>query len=456
MNKVYLDLFSGIGGFAKGLENSRFKFDKHYFSEIDKHAIAVYKHHFKNAEHVGDIKSISRQTITERPNIITFGFPCQDLSIAGKGVGINGSRSSLFFEAIRLIKEFKPEIFIFENVKGLLSSNEGKDFEVVLRTIADIGLYECEWQLVNTSWLLPQNRERIYFIGHLRGKGKPRVFPIRKSDSVFAKRIRKREGSGQPCTTITKNYHKGVHNQGETYVVQKTGGYCTTIKQDITGTLQAGGSNVMDKIPNVVIKQKSRGFNKGGKKEIYPTISSNSFEHNNHVVISHYGHKDKSPQEHNICPTLKAESHGHKPMIKQINKSKESGGKQPFQQNRVYDTDGILPALSSELSGRNNIEVKPILTPNRKEKRQDGLRFKENGEPAFTLNTQDQHGVQINNQIRRLTEIECERLQGFEDGWTQFGNYDGTVKKVSKTQRYKMLGNAVTVDIVELIAKRLI
>lgn len=118
---VYLDLFSGIGGFAKGLQDAGLNIKKHYFSEIDKPAIANYKYNFKNAEYAGDIRTISNRTITERPNIITFGFPCQDLSVAGKGKGLSGSRSGLFFEAIRLIIEFKPEVFIFEKEKTLSS-----------------------------------------------------------------------------------------------------------------------------------------------------------------------------------------------------------------------------------------------------------------------------------------------------------------------------------------------
>lgn len=358
---IYVDLFSGIGGFAKGFEDAGLKFDKHYFSEIDKHAIAVYIYQFKNSEHVGSIENVSGTKLRKKhPKarfIITFGFPCQDLSIAGKGEGLDGARSGLFFEAIRLVKEIKPEVFIFENVKGLLSNNEGKDFETVLRTIADLGLYECEWQLVNTSWILPQNRERVYFVGHLAGRSIPRVFPFRENDFVVNESFRKKT------------------------------------------------------------KRRSR-----------IQIQSNR----------------------NACSL-----------------------------NQRMNKMGV---------DDNYINVIPVLTPDRKEKRQNGRRFKENGEPAFTLNTQDMHGVMITshhqrkgdpkkggtgplksekysfaidssphrvNDIRRLTEIESERLQGFPDNWTQFGNYDGTIKKVSKTQRYKQCGNAVTTNIPRMIAKRL-
>lgn len=380
---IYIDLFSGVGGFAKGFQDAGVSIKHHYYSEIDKNAIAVYKYQFKNTEYVGSVTDVSGTELKKRhPKarfIITFGFPCQDLSIAGRGKGLSGERSGLFFEAIRIIKEVNPEIFIFENVKGLLSSNEGKDFETVLRTIADIGLYECEWQLVNTAWVLPQNRERIYFVGHSTGRSKPRVFPFRKGDSIFAERGREGQRESKICTAITQSYSKGVHNGGETYIIQKTGGYTTTVKKNTTGTLQAGGSNVMDKVPNACI---------------------------------------------------------------------------------------------------------PVLTPDRKEKRQNGRRFKEDGEPAFTLNTQDMHGVMITqngrgknkggekgvcptitsnafeqnhsiNQIRRLTEIECERLQGFPDNWTQYGDYDGKIKKVAKTHRYRQMGNAVTTHWPRMIAERL-
>ena len=123
MNKEinYIDLFSDIGGFAKGIEDAGIKIKNHYYSEINKHCIAVYEKHFPKAKQLGDIKSIKTNDISNiiskvgQIDLITFGFPCQDLSIAGKGKGLDGNRSGLFFEAIRLIKEIKPTNFIFEN-----------------------------------------------------------------------------------------------------------------------------------------------------------------------------------------------------------------------------------------------------------------------------------------------------------------------------------------------------
>ena len=200
---IHIDLFSGIGGFSQGLKEAGSPISKTYFSEIDKYAISVYRRNFPDAEYIGGVESISGSRFKGRKTIITFGFPCQDLSIAGKRRGFDGSRSSLFFEAIRVIKEVKPDIFIFENVKGFYSSNDGKDFQIALQTIADIGIYECEWQLLNTAWFLPQNRERIYFIGHLAGECGSKVFPVRENDFTNRESFHRRNSR---C--LTKTYGK--------------------------------------------------------------------------------------------------------------------------------------------------------------------------------------------------------------------------------------------------------
>lgn len=114
----------------------------------------------------------------------------------------------------------------------------------------------------------------------------------------------------------------------------------------------------------------------------------------------------------------------------------------------------IRPGLSG-IPGNSETYIIPVLTPNRLIKRQNGRRFKEAGEPSFTLTGQDIHGVMIKNKIRSLTPTECERLQGFPDDWTKYGLYDGEVKQVSDTQRYKMCGNAVSVPVVKTIATKL-
>jgi DNA (cytosine-5)-methyltransferase 1 len=159
-----LDLFSGIGGFHLGFERAGYKVTS-FFSEVDKHAIAVYKHQFKDSTYVGSVTDV-RGADLPSIDLITFGSPCQDFSLAGKRAGMEGQRSSLILEAIRLIHECRPRVFVWENVKGTFSSNNGADFWAIIQAFANIGGYRLEWQLLNTSWVLPQNRERIYLVGY--------------------------------------------------------------------------------------------------------------------------------------------------------------------------------------------------------------------------------------------------------------------------------------------------
>ena len=181
--KGHLDLFSGIGGFSLGLERAGVESEWIGFSDIDKNCNQVFKRRFPNAEELGSITDIRTEELPEI-DIVTFGFPCQDLSVANiNRKGLKGGRSSLFFEATRIIRDKKPKYFICENVRGLFSSNKGQDFIIVLQEFADIG-FDVQWELLNTKCEggLPQNRERIYIVGHLRGESRPQVFPLGRYD----------------------------------------------------------------------------------------------------------------------------------------------------------------------------------------------------------------------------------------------------------------------------------
>ena len=207
-----IDLFSGIGGFALGFQRAGYQFTEHYFSEIDKHAIANYKHNFPHAKYIGDITSIHGGDFTGI-DVITFGSPCQDFSLAGKREGLKGAKSSLIQHAIALIAQLRPGLFVWENVKGALTSNAGADFWAIIQALANIGGYRLEWQLLNTSWVLPQNRERIYLVGHLGGKSIPGVFPIGENDKLLDRKAREKGWRGRNfktslARTITARYSK--------------------------------------------------------------------------------------------------------------------------------------------------------------------------------------------------------------------------------------------------------
>ena len=378
MKITQLDLFSGIGGFHLGFERAGYKV-KSYFSEVDKHAIAVYQHKFPNSTYVGSVTDVRGGDLPS-VDLITFGSPCQDFSLAGKRKGMEGERSSLILEAIRLIGECRPRVFIWENVKGTFSSNAGEDFAAIIQAFANIGGYRLEWQLLNTSWFLPQNRERIYLVGYSTETKRDwrGVFPIATNNGQTNESYRKGEG----CFITDKRGNRRDSNTAS--------------------TLCAG----YHKLP----------------------------------------------------------SDGDYVGVKQLGTRLDSGGKQPYQQDRVYDADGIVPALnqgksdlilkvnSATSDGYEQADVGDSI--NLSNPNSETRRGRVGKQKAQTLETSCNQAVVESYRIRRLTPIECERLQGFPDDHTAFGNYDGEVKSMSNTQRYKQCGNAVTVDVVKAVAER--
>lgn len=174
----HLDLFSGYGGFT--IPASKYGIKTIYFSEIDKYANSVLKYRFPNIPNLGDVTKINAKDL-QPIDIITGGSPCQDLSVAGKGAGLNGARSGLFYHFIRLIREIQPLYFIWENVKGAFSSQRGWDFARVQIEMESSG-YDVYWQLLNAKdFGVPQNRERIFAIGVRRGSGREILFEQRES-----------------------------------------------------------------------------------------------------------------------------------------------------------------------------------------------------------------------------------------------------------------------------------
>jgi DNA (cytosine-5)-methyltransferase 1 len=320
----YFSLFSGIGGFESGFPKS---WECVGFSEVDRYAIQIYKNHFRHKNY-GDITKIN---IAKLPNfhLLCGGFPCQAFSIAGNRRGFEDMRGTLIFEVCRLAKAKQPRLILLENVKGLLSHDSGSTFYTIIRSLDELG-YDLQWQVLNSkNFGVPQNRERVFIVGHLRGTRRPEVFPFT-------------------------------------------------------------GSNAKD------IEQ----LNKPG--------------HSNDRVFGANG----------ISPTLT---------------TMQGGGKQPFvlnQQTRNSDR----PSLRYSSGG-------------------SGLLVKK--DQAFCLPTSGGSGQYLlGAKIRRLTPVECERLQGFPDHWTAYGVDDisatrGRTVQISDTQRYKCLGNAVTVNVIREIARRL-
>lgn len=159
---AFLDLFSGIGGFSLGAYWAGLRFDAHYFSEVDPYAIRVYQQRFPGAVPLGDIRNIRGADLPAGDWIIAGGFPCQDISVAGKGAGLAGSRSGLWYEYARLISELRPRYAIMENVGALTF----RGLDAVLGSLAEIG-YDAEWQDIRASDVgAPHRRERIWIVAY--------------------------------------------------------------------------------------------------------------------------------------------------------------------------------------------------------------------------------------------------------------------------------------------------
>lgn len=185
----YLSLFSGIGGFEIGIFRGWFdgQQNKYFtkiplpecvgYSEIDKYAIQIYQKHFPKHKNYGDITKINASELPDF-DFLVGGFPCQSFSVAGKRGGFNDTRGTLFFEIAKIIRAKQPSYLLLENVKGLLNHDEGRTFGTIVNTLNELG-YDVQWQVLNSkNFGVPQNRQRVFIVGHLRGRSRPQIFPF--------------------------------------------------------------------------------------------------------------------------------------------------------------------------------------------------------------------------------------------------------------------------------------
>tara|TARA_R110000824_G_scaffold57665_1_gene156787 strand:+ start:79 stop:1212 length:1134 start_codon:yes stop_codon:yes gene_type:complete len=371
-------MFSGIGGFDLALRNLNHTIVG--ACEIDRYARQVYGRHFPGIKIYENATTIKPEELPDF-DILSAGFPCQAFSIAGKRRGFNDTRGSLFFEIARVAKEKRPSILLLENVKGLLSHDKGNTFKTIINTLDEIG-YDAEWQVLNSKYFVPQNRERIFIIGHSRGERTRQIFPLGDYDQKTNPKIKK---AGQLSDHNGSSFYD-TSGISPTLISSEGSGSIIKIKHHVNSTSQA--------------------------ERVYDTDG--------------------------IGPTLGIGNAMSKPLIGVVNDKKGLREVENYtcidaNYYKGYDNHGartMIKAVSIENTGAN------------------GRRIKDKGDPQFCLSQNCGVGVLNNQRIRRLTPVECERLQGFPDNWTK---YDNNGKEISDTQRYKMCGNAVTVPVIEYI-----
>lgn len=216
--KNFIDLFSGIGGFRIGMENAGFKCKA--FCEIDKFARKTYKSNFDTKEEIEwhDIKSVADKEIVKfaidnKIDVICGGFPCQSFSLAGKRRGFKDVRGTMFFEIARFARIIKPKYLFLENVKGLLNHEKGETFRVILSVLDELG-YDVEWQVLNSKYFgVPQNRERVFIVGHLRGERTRQVFPITGTSEDYIRKYKEINKDDLCTITLTKPRGEGSTKQ---------------------------------------------------------------------------------------------------------------------------------------------------------------------------------------------------------------------------------------------------
>lgn len=369
----FLDFFAGIGGFRRGLELAGHtcvgfcEFDKfatasytamHLITEEQKNELKILplkkrqkeilKEEYRNGEwYANDIRTVDARSLP-KADCWCFGAPCQDFSVAGKRAGLDGNRSSLIREIFRLLEEQeekgRPEWLIYENVKGMLSSNRGLDYLSIISEMDKFG-YDIEWQNINSKWFVPQNRERIYTIGHLRRYGSRKILPVTGTN-----------GENSICLIGCKEGRNSQRDRIYDYT-----GISPTVS-----TCPGGNTEPKVAVPCFV-----------------------DMSYNTGIRMTKEARTLQARYDKGIC-------------------------------NRRGEMSGIAI---------------PVLTPDRAEKRQNGRRFKEDGEPMFTLTSQDRHGVAIDIEplgvLRNVrTDYGKQIRKDYENGNISISRHDFTANEI--------------------------
>lgn len=405
INMTFLDFCAGIGGFRLGLELAGHKCSG--FCEKDKFAVKSYKAMFdtEGEWYADDVTKLRPEEIP-RADIWCFGFPCQDISVAGKQRGIRGKRSGIYFSIIDLIKgkeeKDKPTYLLIENVKNLLSINNGFDFATVLSELDQAG-YDAIWQVLNSKdFGVPQNRERVFIIANLRTRGRREILPITGENTAALKQIisgsqgyRVYDAEGVSCAI--QSSAGGVGAKTGLYFIDQS-----TTKTQITETSRCITSRYTAGVVN-------RTAMNSGVLEAYPILTPDRDEKRQN------GRRMKNADEPMFTLTSQ-DRHGV---------AIKNATKKGYVEANIGDSIYLNFPNSTTRRGRVGKGVTGTL------------------DTSCAVGTLDS-----NYRIRRLTPKECFRLQGFPDEL-----FEKAKAVNSDAQLYKQAGNAVTVNVAFEVAQ---
>ena len=462
---TYGSLFAGVGGFDLGLDSAGW--DCKFQVEWDKHCQSVLQRHWPDVPKHWDVSEVDGSKLTP-VDLITFGSPCQDLSVAGKRAGLQGNRSNLFFQAARIIKEMRnatanqfPRFAIWENVPGALTSNKGEDFAEVINQMVNIGALGIEWHVLDAQWFgVPQRRRRVFLVACFdssaieRSKGK--ILPVPEDSAGNIKKSRKKRkqssrtaqaGSGEPVlygkTGFSKYEQGGVTISASDYK-----------RPDMNFVLH--DSEMESVIPFVKAKRAQSNQDDESWKDgnVSPTL--NLFDNTGEsratvLIVDGTRHDDFRVYDDGLVPTLKhrmGTGGGQVPLVTNLSEHYSFHTKQ----DPISESD-LSICLTEQMGVGVAIPIQGTIIGRSDTAGPQGKGYGEIGDPSYTLDTVSQHGVCTSDLVlRRLTPLECERLMGFPDNHTQYTS-DGKI--VADSNRYKMCGNAVASPVAEWIGKNL-
>ena len=458
-----LDLFSGIGGFSLAMH--RAGFETVAFSEVEPFPLRVLAERF-DAPNLGDVTKVDAEEVRERfgrVDVICGGFPCQDLSVAGKRAGLAGGRSGLFWEIIRLTRGLQPAWLVLENVPGLLSSDNGRDMRGVVSALDELG-YGVAWRCLDAQHFgVPQRRNRLFFVCRLGAPCPPEI--LFEPEGLRGDIEAGGEEGARVAASLTAGSGNGRNRAGRRR--EDDVNIVAALTADGVGTCGADD------------KQAQAGH-------LVPPLRSNPYgDHvaaEGHLVTTLTARYGKGPDSDATEPLVYAcqgSNVGEFGTLKSGN-GHVTGGV-PFV---THALTGEGHDASEDGTGRGT-PIVPIQHGYHPDKGSNGFGVGRAGDPSYTLDTagdaavaftergrkegrtfehQDELAYALTNPasggrthsrqlydgagVRRLTPLECERLQGFPDDWTNIAG-------ASDSARYRALGNAIAVPVVEWIAHRL-
>ena len=423
----YVSLFSGIGGFDLGLDQA--KMECILQVEQDKFALEVLHRHWPNVPKITDVKEVTADAIkalgANRDGLlIAGGFPCTGMSVAGKRAGFRDPRSGLWMEFHRILSEVQPEYALIENVPGLFSSNKGRDFAVLLRGLETIGYSDIAWRVLDSQHWVPQRRKRVFVLARHTPTVSGRCAEILFEQSSLCRDTKEGGEEGQETTGESKE-NSGGHGQYNAYSVadriRGTEGVASTLSSQGGGTgAKTGLSHVQEGI-NIQT-------NDGGKHKRKDRPNGGMYVNSTDTSLT-LGSTDKTVIQE-TTGTITPGCYG------------DGGTSSDTDKLVVQDTCGTLSG-GAHPSGFNGQDA---YTGNVVGYTVTAKWAKQAGGPSGSA-SETNNCVQTSGAVRRLTPVECARLQGFPDDWNE---------EVSDAQRYKQFGNAVTVPVAKWIGERIL